>query len=377
MTLRHQIVVFWLGVLAAVVLLLYVLSGVLLPFVAGLGVAYLIDPLVRRLHRLGLGRVVASVLILVLFGLVFAIALMLLAPVVIDQLGAFIARLPDYLNHLRALAAMGGKGLIGEQGRAILEKLGLTTMITPDGMQKTIDYVVAQSAQWLGAFLRSLWLGGAMLLGIVSLLVVTPVVAFYILLDWDAMIRTLDNWVPPVHRAAIRGIMSDINAMLAGFVRGQLLVCLCLGCWYALGLSLIGLDFGFLIGVGGGLLSFIPYVGSLSVLVVASALALVQGWPSWTLLSLTLAVVLSGQFLEGYVLSPRLVGKAIGVHPVLLMLALFAFGNLFGFTGLMVAVPVAATIGVLARHALHGYLASPYYLEGTRALEGGRAGLEP
>jgi predicted PurR-regulated permease PerM len=140
-------------------------------------------------------------------------------------------------------------------------------------------------------------------------------------------------------------------------------VCLCLGCWYALGLSLIGLHFGLLIGVTGGLLSFIPYLGSLTVLVFSMGLALVQGWPHATLPLLALVVVVSGQFLEANVLSPKLVGASTGLHPVWLMLALFAFGNLFGFTGLMVAVPVAATIGVLARHALRYYLSSQIYLD--------------
>ncbi|MBV9219873.1 MAG: AI-2E family transporter [Methylobacteriaceae bacterium] len=364
----HRQIFFWLGILATLILALYVLSDVLLPFVAGLGVAYVVDPLVRSLHRLGINRLAASLLILGVVGVIFIATLTLIAPVLLNQLGAFVERLPDYVNHLRSLAAAGGKGLLGAQGHEILKKLGLDAAITSDDVQRTIDYFVGQGTQWLTTFVRSLWFGGAVLIGILSLIVVTPVVAFYILLDWDGMIRTLDSWVPPAHQETIRHIMHDMDAALAGFVRGQLLVCLCLGLWYALGLSLIGLDFGFLIGIAGGLLSFIPYVGSLTALVFSSGVALVQGWPHGTLLFMTLAVVLSGQFLEANVLTPRLVGASIGLHPVWLMLALFAFGDLFGFTGLMVAVPVAAAIGVLARHALRSYLASAYYLEGAGRL---------
>jgi predicted PurR-regulated permease PerM len=201
-----------------------------------------------------------------------------------------------------------------------------------------------------------------------SFLIVTPVVAFYILVDWDKMIAKIDSWLPLDHRGNLRRIASEINDALAGFIRGQSLVCVFLGLWYGLGLTLIHLDFGFLIGVVGGVLSVVPYVGSLTALVLALGVALVQGFPSFKLFFLALAVVGVGQFLEGYVVSPKLVGESIGLHPVWLMFALFAFGALFGFTGLLIAVPAAAAIGVLARHLLGVYLASPLY-RGRGAVE--------
>ena len=139
------------------------------------------------------------------------------------------------------------------------------------------------------------------------------------------------------------------------------MVCLFLGLWYGLGLTLIGLDFGFLIGVIAGVLSFVPYVGSLTALVLSVVVSLVQGWPSLKLFALALAVVGSGQFLEGNVISPKLVGESIGLHPVWLMFALFAFGELFGFVGLLIAVPTAAALGVLVRHLLKIYRASELY----------------
>jgi predicted PurR-regulated permease PerM len=178
------------------------------------------------------------------------------------------------------------------------------------------------------------------------------------------MVATIDSWLPLDHREGLRRIAREINHALAGFLRGQSLVCLFLGLWYAIGLSLVGLDFGLLIGVIGGLLSFIPYVGSLSVLVLSLGVATVQGWPNWSLFLMTLGLVLFGQFLEGNVLSPKLVGQSIGLHPVWLMFALVAFGALFGFTGLLIAVPTSAAIGVLARHLLGLYLASSFYRGG-------------
>jgi predicted PurR-regulated permease PerM len=191
---------------------------------------------------------------------------------------------------------------------------------------------------------------------------VTPVVAFYILLDWDRMLVTIDGWIPIHHRDVVRGLAREIDRAIAGFLRGQSLVCLFLGLWYGVGLSMIGLNFGFLIGISSGFLSFIPYVGSLTALVLSAIIAIVQGWPSWWLFLMALGVVGTGQFLEGNVLTPRLVGASVGLHPVWLMFALFAFGSLFGFTGLILAVPISAAIGVLARFALKRYLQSSFYL---------------
>ena len=218
-----------------------------------------------------------------------------------------------------------------------------------------------QGAQWLLNALKSLVSGGAAVFSFLSLLIITPVVAFYILIDWHRMISEIDSWLPLDHRDSLRKIAREINHALAGFIRGQSIVCLFLGLWYGIGLTLIGLDFGFLIGVLGGLLSFVPYVGSLTALVLSLGVALVQGWPSLKLFFMALAVVGVGQFLEGNVLSPKLVGESVGLHPVWLMFALLAFGQLFGFLGLLIAVPTAAAIGVVARHLIALYLTSPLY----------------
>ena len=339
----------WLVALGVALLLLYAVREVLLPFIAGLALAYLLDPLADRLTRLGLGRLGATLLILGLVLLGFALALILVVPLLGHQLVAFIADLPAIAGRLQAIVV--------ERGGPLLARLGIEV---PD-LQGSLYDVVGQGAAWAGAFLRQIWSGGQALAQVLSLLVVTPVVAFYLLNDWDRIVATVDSWVPLRHRATLRGLAREADTMLQGFVRGQGLVCLFLGTWYAVGLGLVGLRFGVLIGVMTGILSFIPYVGSLTGFVLSTAIATVQFWPEPYKIGIVLAVFFSGQFIEGNILAPKLVGESVGLHPVWVMFALFAFGAVFGFVGLLLAVPLAAIIGVLARFALRRYLASPLY----------------
>jgi len=360
MSLERQILI-WALVIAALFGALYVLGSAVTPFATGIALGYLLDPVVIRLERLGMNRLAASLLILAIFVLVLVVGLVVVAPVLANQLIGFTQKLPGYVMRLQALAVEEGSTLADKYGGTWLDSLGLRNSLSADQIQKSIGDFVSQGAQWLMNAVRSIASGGAALAGFFSLLVVTPVVAFYILVDWNKMIAALDSWLPLDHRANLRVIATEINNALAGFIRGQSLVCLFLGLWYGLGLTVIGLDFGFLIGVIAGVLSFVPYVGSLTALVLSLGVGLVQGWPSPKLFFLAFGVVGIGQFLEGYVISPKLVGESIGLHPVWLMFALFAFGELFGFTGLIIAVPTAAALGVLVRHLLRVYLASPLY----------------
>jgi predicted PurR-regulated permease PerM len=350
----------------AIVLLaaiLYFLSPILAPFVAGIAVGYLLDPVADRLQRAGFSRLGAALLLLVLFILVTGTALLLLAPVLSRQLAGFLTSLPGYLATLQGLLSDMSEKLTGDYVNGLLQKIGLGGAGSSFDAQKYLNDLVAEGASLVGDFLKSLLTRGAALLNVVSLIFVTPVVAFYILLDWDQMIAECDKLVPPRHRKDVRALARDIDRALAGFLRGQSLVCLFLGVWYALGLSLIGLNFGFLIGISAGVLSFIPYVGSITAFVLSIIVALVQAWPSWQLPAAAIAVVSTGLFLDGNVLSPRLVGASVGLHPVWLMFALFAFGSLFGFTGLIVAVPVAASIGVVLRFIARRYRQSAIYLQ--------------
>lgn len=342
---------FWIGALVALVVLLVVLHSVLLPFVAGAALAYMLDPVADRLQRLGLGRLAATLLILALFLLVLVLALGLLAPLVARQLASFAKELPGYAARLQAF--------IVEQGGDILARFG-GAEILPDLQSSTGD-LVRQGGAWLTAFLASLWSGGRALIDVIGLVVVTPVVAFYLLVDWDRMVAAIDSWLPRRHQTTIRTLARDIDRALAGFVRGQAGVCLFLGAFYAVGLSLIGLNFAVLIGTIAGLLTFIPYVGSLVGFVLSVGVALVQFWPDWPWIAVTVGIFALGQFLEGNIVTPKLVGESVGLHPVWLIFALLAFGTLFGFVGLLLAVPIAAAIGVLARFGLQRYLASPLY----------------
>ena len=347
MTLTRQMT-FWVLTLLAGVVALYILREILLPFVAGMALAYLLDPLANRLERLGVNRLVASVVIIGAFLLAFVILLLLFVPVLIGQLGAFIEKLPGYVSRLQTLAM--------DPNREWLRK------IVGEGVADAqIGDIVKQGAVWAAAFLKSLWSGGQALISIFSLVVVTPVVAFYLLYDWDRMVRTVDNWIPLQHRDTVHGLAREMDDAIAGFMRGQTAVCLILGSFYAVALTLTGLSFGLLIGLVSGIITFIPYVGSMTGLILAGGVAIAQFWPEYTPILVVLGIFFVGQFLEGYVLAPKLVGESIGLHPVWLMFALFAFGYLFGFVGLLIAVPLAAVIGVLARFALRRYLESPFY----------------
>ena len=351
---------FWLSGLAVSILLLWLLADVLLPFAAGLAIAYLLDPVADRLEKWGISRLGATLLILVMFIGLIVLAAMVLLPVLGVQVAAFLDALPRDLTRLRDLLSEQSTGLLARLA-PIAERLGVQLDVGAGGLPGTSD-LASEAAKYAGGVLKSLWSGGRAVLGLLSLLVITPVVAFYILLDWDRMVAKIDSWLPRDEVDTIRELAAEINAALSGFLRGQSLVCLFLATWYGAGLSLVGLNYGLLIGITGGVLSFIPYVGSLTCLVISVALAIVQGWPQWTLLLMVLGVIGTGQFLEGNILTPKLVGGSVGLHPVWLMLALLGFGSLFGFTGLLLAVPIAAAVGVLMRFALRHYLKSPLFL---------------
>ena len=352
MRLERQ-VTFWVAALIVVAAALWLLSEILLPFVAGMALAYLLDPPARRLERFGVSRTVSALVIIVLVIVGCMVLVIMVAPILGAQLAALIDNIPSYVARLESL--------VSDPNRPWLAKIfGEQT----PGASKAAGDLVGQGARWLAAFVGSLWSGGKALVSLFSLLVITPVVAFYLLCDWDRMIATIDGWVPRQHRDTVAALAREIDAAIAAFVRGQAGVCLILGALYAAGLTLTGLSFGFLIGFLSGLFSFIPYVGSLAGLVIATAVAIAQFAPNWTPVVAVVAVFLVGQALEGYVLAPKLVGHAVGLHPVWLMFALLAFGYLFGFVGLLVAVPLAAAVGVLARFALRRYLTSPIYTGG-------------
>nr|WP_244395974.1 AI-2E family transporter [Beijerinckia indica] len=351
---------FWIAAFLLLILFFWLFSAVILPFAAAVVLGYLLDPVADHLERLGLNRLGATLLILAAFVLLLVAVLILIVPVLGHQLAGFIQSLPEYIIKLQDLISKESDRLTDQYIGVLVGKLGLSRLSGPELAPPTSD-MVSQVVQWGAGFIKSLWTGGAALVSLISLLVVTPVVAFYMLLDWDKMIAKIDSLIPIRHRATVRELASEIDGAMAGFLRGQSLVCLFLGLWYGIGFTLVGLNFGLLIGISAGILSFIPYVGSLTALVVGSTVAVVQDWPSWHLLAVTLGVIAVGQFLEGNILSPKLVGESVGLHPVWVMFSLLAFGSLFGFTGLLTAVPLAAAMGVVLRFAVKRYRDSPLY----------------
>jgi len=343
-------ILFWIAMLAAVIAVVALLREVLLPFVAGMVLAYLLDPVANRIERLGVNRLVATLVIIVVVMTAIALLIALIVPIIISELTYFIESFPQYLRRLQSLTT--------DPTRPWLSKLvgeGLNEA------ERSLGELTTLASSWLGAFLRSIWSGGRALLSIFSLAVVTPIVAFYLVYDWNRMIAVIDNWVPPARRDTVRALAREVDDTISGFVRGQTALCLVLAIYYAIALWLIGLKHGVVIGFAAGLLSFIPYLGSLSGLVISTCVAIAQFWPDWTSILLVPAIFFVGQFFADYVLSPYLVGRRVHLNPVWVMFALFAFGYLFGFVGLLIAVPLAAAIGVLMRFALRQYYASPLY----------------
>lgn len=354
--LRRQ-VFFWIGALAIFVIFLTVFSSILLPFVAGMALAYFLDPVADWLERRGLSRMMATVVILITFVLLFALSLIIIIPVVVAQASDFITRIPGYISSLQQLVAGTGSTILPDWVAAQVESI-----------RENFSKLLAEGAGFIGTLLTQIWNSGKSLLDVVSLLVVTPVVAFYLLLDWDRMIKKVDSWIPRDHVQTVRQIATDMDTTIAGFVRGQGSMCLILAIYYAVGLSLAGLNFGLLIGFATGMLSFIPYVGATLCLLIAGGVALVQFGTDYVSIAIVLGVYFTGQFMEGNVLQPKLVGGSVGLHPVWLMFALFAFGAMFGFVGLLIAVPAAAAVGVLVRFALSRYLESDLYHGRAQAL---------
>jgi predicted PurR-regulated permease PerM len=347
-------VYFWLATLVVVVLALWLLSPILLPFVAGAAIAYLLTPVTDRLERYGVNRLAAALIIITLVVLAFVYMILLVAPILAGQLTSFIVAIPGYVGKLQSL--------LTDQSRPWVQKL-LGAGFNPAA---SISDLVTQGVGWLTSFLQSLWSQGRALVSLFSLVVVTPVVAFYLMYDWHRIIRSVDDAIPLNQRDTVRELAREIDAAIAGFVRGQSAVCIILGSFYAVALTVSGLNFGLLIGLISGLITFIPYVGSMTGLVLALGVAVAQFWPQYASILTVLGIFLVGQFFEGNLLSPKLVGESVGLHPVWVIFALLAFGYLFGFVGLLVAVPMAATIGVLARFALHRYRKSALYTgEGT------------
>lgn len=325
---------------------LWYLGSVLLPFLVGGALAYFLDPVADRLQRLGLSRVVATAVISLVAFILVVLMVLAVIPVLVQQLTALINAAPAMSSQFQAF---------------LVSRFPELTDST--SVMRTTLAEIAQAIQARGATLAQGVVSS--LFGVVSWLlfiVVVPVVAFYLLMDWDHMIERIDDLLPRDHAPVIRKLAKEIDTVLAGFVRGQVTVCLTLAVYYASALMVAGLQFGLVIGAIAGAVTVIPYIGALLGGALAIGLAFYQFWGNWVAIGTIAAIFAFGQFMEGNVLTPRLVGRSVGLHPVWLIFALSLFGGLFGFAGMLVAVPLSAALGVLARFGIAHYQQSLLYL---------------
>ncbi len=327
--------------IAALILIavLWVLGDVILPFVLGGAIAYCLDPIADWLERHGFSRLTSTILITFFAIVLFIVVALLVLPTLIEQSIGLFEAAPAIFNQFETFITTRFPDLMNPESAVRQTLLNIGETVQSKG----------------GELVDTLLSSAASLLNIVILIVLVPVVTFYLLLDWDRMVAKLDALLPRDHAPTIRKLAGEIDQTLASFIRGQGTVCLIMGIYYSVGLMLVGLNFGALVGAIAGLITFIPYVGALVGGALAIGLALFQFWGEWIWIAAVAAIFFSGQFLEGNIITPNLVGNSVGLHPVWLIFALTAFGTLFGFVGMLVAVPVAAAIGVLVRFGLQEY----------------------
>ncbi|GIL39336.1 AI-2E family transporter [Roseiterribacter gracilis] len=342
---------FWLIVGAVLVFLLYELREVLLPFALGAAIAFLFDPIADRLERLRVPRWAATVIVLIgVFALMIGFVL-LIVPLVQAQLWQLIGRVPAYFDAVRLRLLPQLEELVATYSSTGAEEL-----------QKAVGTYAGDAAKWLAGGLGTLVAGGMALVNVLSILLIAPVVSFYLLRDWDLIVQRIDSWLPRRSRGTLRAIFAEMDETLTGFVRGQALVCLFLAVFYSITLSLVRLDFALVIGLFIGVISIMPYVGTISGFVVSVGVALGQ-YDDRSNVFIVIGIFVLGQILEGNVVQPLFIGDRVRLHPVWIIFALLAGGSLFGFLGVLLAVPVAAVIGVLVRFGIRRYLASPFYEE--------------
>jgi len=336
---------YW-GIAAAVFfVVLWFLGDVILPFVLGGAIAYFLDPVADRLERIGFSRVMATITITLIAGVIFLLVTLLVVPLLVQQSIGLVETAPQMVSNFREFLTEKFPDLLDSESQ----------------LSKSIASIAETLQSKGGALLNGLLSSAAGLVNVAVLVVLVPVITFYLLLDWDRMVAEVEKLLPRDHAPVIKKLAGDIDRTLAAFIRGQGTVCLILGIYYGVSLMLVGLQFGLIIGFVAGLISFIPYVGALVGGALALGLALFQFWGEWVWLGAVAVIFFFGQFLEGNILSPKLVGGSVGLHPVWLIFALSAFGTLFGFVGMLVAVPVAAALGVITRFAIGQYRDSRLY----------------
>ena len=351
MTTSHNFALrFWLVIVAAFIAILWLFKPVLLPFLAGLTIAYFLEPAVTALEKRKIQRYIGAAVVLSGFLFVVVTIILLIWPMLSSQIGALINALPEYFATIHEQYLPWARRWLAR--------------FSPEDVEKIRDAAgqsTGAAVGWIGSTVKNIVSGGFVLIDAVSLSILTPVTAYYALRDWKKLTKAIDQLIPRRHYAVIREQMAEINQTLSGFMRGQALVCIVLGVFYSAGLGLNGLQYGVTVGIIAGVLSIIPYVGTVFGWATSLILACVQFTDDWMRIGLVVSVFVVGQILEGYVLTPRFVGNRVGLHPVWILFALIAGIKLMGFLGALIAVPSAAVIGVLVRFGVRQYRASAMY----------------
>jgi predicted PurR-regulated permease PerM len=348
MTLKDKLI-FWLVGFALVGAFLYMISGILLPFIVALMVAYFLDPAADKLEELGLSRGMATLTITVSFFLLVVLAGMLIAPVLYHQLLDMLQKIPNYINMFNERLLPSFSAFFEQFAPDLIAKA-----------EQSASQISGYILSFITTIMSNLWKSGLAIVNILSLLFVTPIVAFYMLRDWDNLLEKIKGWLPADSKKVIIEQAKEVDKTLSGYIRGQTNVCLILGVFYATGLSLAGLEFGFVIGLVTGILSFIPYVGLLVGFVLGIVIAILQFGDVFNV-AIVAGIFIVGQVIEGNFITPKLVGDKVGLHPVWIIFGMMAGASMFGFIGILVAIPVTAVIGVFVRFSITQYLKSPFY----------------
>ena len=327
----------------------YLLRGALMPFALGIAVAYLLDPVADRLEGLGLPRALATLLLLLTFFGLVVFAVLTLVPLVVPQIAELLREMPGYIRRVSDLVT----ATVGRVSAFVGQE-------KTEAIQQAATNYADVAAGWLLEILRHVWSGGLALFDLISLFVVTPIVSYYLLRDFDKAVGSVATLVPRPYAPKVTEVAREANQVLGRFVRGQGFVALLLGSFYAIALTAAGLNFGMTIGIVSGVLSVIPFIGSIFGFVVSVCVAIAQ-FDSWVMWVVIAGIFVFGQFVEGNFITPRLIGDAVGLHPVWIIFALLAGGTLFGVTGVMLAVPAAAVIGVAIRHTVDHYHTTEFY----------------
>jgi len=344
---------FWVGFVLILCLLLYLLNDILLPFVIGFALAYFLDPVTDQLEKWRVPRGLAAFLVLIGFMLILLTIGMAFWPILANQASSFVHNLPQLIDNALDTLLPWVDNLMTR-----------VATVTSDGTVRpstALSGLADKGGQWVLALMGGILNRGLALFNLLALLFVTPVVAFFLLRDWDIIVAKIDSWLPRQHADTVRARAREIDSVLSGYLRGQALVAIILAVMYAIGWTTVGLHYSLLLAVLGGVLSFLPYVGAALTVTLAVAIGVGQFWPDYLAVLMVFGVYVIVQFLEGNFITPKLVGDRVGLSAVWVIFAMMAGGSLLGILGILLAVPMAAIVGVLLRAGLKSYQHSGLY----------------